>query len=1019
MIAQRHIASLIIRKSLVLTFAMFIVSLLFPIFSIAQGPHKSLIEIRDSLNTDMQTVKNQVGIASPLFAKTLNDLAKAEADLGNFDIARRFVEQALEIYQNRGDQLEYTKTLSNLSWCNSNLGRYAVADSLEQIALSYYVELVGRESPLYAKSLSNLAWCESNLGRFNKAIEYDQEALNVYSSLGISKECAKSLCNLAEYQIHSGHWEEGRDLAKKSLEIRRSVLPEGHSDIAKSLSILAWGEFMLGNYQAAFFYEQECMNIRKLIYGINHPSYANSLSNMAWYKFSVGEWDESIQYEKEALQIREETYNDQHHPEIVNSYLNLSEAEARLGNTAQALEYIKSARRLTEEAGASDPNKYAAILSDNALFESYAGNYDSAIAIEKEAIQILKRLFGSAHPAIANSLSNMAGYYSALEDYNKALSLQREALNIIVPTLGKDSEFYERILSGMADYELYLNDLDNAIPHRIEHFYLVKSILLRNFASMTSSRRKMFWKRYEELISNAVPYLAFMNPLPEMVSCSYDASLLSKGLLLQTEQELNNLIMESGDSILINKFYRITDLTRLFNEQLNLNVNERIVDIDSLKTEILNAQEQMIRKSRVYGDFTKGFAISWKDIKDNLPHNSMAIEFQEIEIAKDSTIYCALLLRQDMEVPKLIRLFDGQLMDKYINKEDIINNVNNGLFELVWSPIEPYVSDGDTIFFSPAGQLHELPLEAASDKTGVIAYNKWNLYRLSSTREVVPYIKNRRFASAVLYGGLNYDADLSSVAESLSDNNHSSNSGSAVRSLSSTRGTMDALPHTLEEVELIAEQLSSIPDLTVCKYVDNDGTEESFYALSGASPDLLHIATHGFFHTLDDLIDIRSEQDKYRFMILDDNSNYFFEDPAMTQSGITLSGANIALSGKEVPSGREDGVLTALEISFVRLDNCDLVVLSACETGLGKVGSEGVFGLQRGFKKAGAKSILMSLWDVNDEATSLLMNKFYEEFLRTGDKRRSLFNAQQYIRQCSERYSNPEFWAGWVLLDAI
>ena len=990
-----------------------------PLICYGQAPNKSLTEIRDSLFSDMQAVKSQVGLSSPLFAKTLNDLAKGEADLGNFDIAQRLVEQALGIYQNCGDKLEYTKTLSNLSWCNSNLGRYAVADSLEQIALSNYVELVGRESPLYAKSLSNLAWCESNLGRFSKAIEYDQEALDVYSVLGMEKECAKSLCNLAEYQIHSGHWEEGRDLAKKSLDIRRSVLPEGHSDIAKSLSILAWGEFMLGNYQAAFFYEQECMNIRRLIYGVNHPSYANSLSNMAWYKFSVGEWEESIQYEKEALKIREETYNDKHHPEIVNSYLNLSEAEARLGNTTQALEYIQTARRLTEEAGATDPNKYAAILSDNALFESYAGNYDSAIAIEKEAIKILTNLFGSEHPAVANSLSNMAGYYSALGDNNTALSLQKEALNIIVPTLGKDSEFYERFLSGMADYELYLNDLGNAIPHRIEHFYLVKSILLRNFASMTSSRRKMFWKRYEELISNAVPHFAVLNPTPEMVSCSYDASLLSKGLLLQTEQELNDLIIESGDTILINEFNRIADLTRLFNEQLNLNINERSVDVDSLKTEILNAQERMIRKSRVYGDFTKGFAISWKDVRDNLPPNSVAIEFQEIEIEQDSTIYCALLLRPDMEAPKLIRLFDGQQMDAYINKEDIINNVKNGLYELVWSPIEQYVSDGETIFFSPAGQLHELPLESASDKESVFAYNKWNLYRLSSTREVVSYTKNHRFDSAVLYGGLNYDADLTSGAENRTDNNHLSNSVSAVRSLSSTRGTMDALPHTREEVERISDQLSSIPDLIVCKYVDNEGTEESFYALSGASPDLLHIATHGFFYTLDDLTDIRSEQEKYRFMILDDNSNYSFEDPAMTQSGITLSGANVALSGKEVPLGREDGVLTALEISLVRLDNCDLVVLSACETGLGKVGSEGVFGLQRGFKKAGAKSILMSLWDVNDEATSLLMNKFYEEYIRTGDKQRSLYNAQQYIRHYSERYSNPEFWAGWVLLDAI
>jgi CHAT domain-containing protein len=194
-----------------------------------------------------------------------------------------------------------------------------------------------------------------------------------------------------------------------------------------------------------------------------------------------------------------------------------------------------------------------------------------------------------------------------------------------------------------------------------------------------------------------------------------------------------------------------------------------------------------------------------------------------------------------------------------------------------------------------------------------------------------------------------------------------------------------------------------------------DATETSVKVISGTKPYILHIATHGFYFT-----DTQAKRQSLLSTIGEDErrSAADLEDKALTRSGLLMAGVNV-LKDKDLPMGADDGILTAQEISRLDLRGLDLVVLSACKTGKGDITQgEGVFGLQRGFKKAGAQTLVMSLWEVADDATQILMTAFYDNLLKGESKREAFMHAQQYLRQCDNGiFNRPEYWAAFILLD--
>ena len=214
----------------------------------------------------------------------------------------------------------------------------------------------------------------------------------------------------------------------------------------------------------------------------------------------------------------------------------------------------------------------------------------------------------------------------------------------------------------------------------------------------------------------------------------------------------------------------------------------------------------------------------------------------------------------------------------------------------------------------------------------------------------------------------------------------------------------------LKEVEEISQNFNSTPRLIT----DISGTEESFKSLAGSSTDIIHLATHGFFWTDEDA----KKRDYVTFLNPNNKILQSNEDKALMRSGLFFSGANIGLKGESLPDDVEDGVLTDLELSNMNLGHVDMVVMSACESGLGETSGEGVFGLQRGFKLAGANTLLMSLWKVDDTATQMLMSNFYKNYFSGKSKQQSLKLAQLSLRNNPE-YSDPEYWAAFILLDGL
>jgi len=323
------------------------------------------------------------------------------------------------------------------------------------------------------------------------------------------------------------------------------------------------------------------------------------------------------------------------------------------------------------------------------------------------------------------------------------------------------------------------------------------------------------------------------------------------------------------------------------------------------------------------------------------------------------------------------------------------------------------------IYFSADGALlvtgiENLPFVKPVVRDGVIeSYfsiaDIFDVHRLSSTRELVTRQNIKQGQDAVIYGGLTYDMSTRDMVVDM-------NNYPAVRkrdivfvendcNTRAERAAIAKIPY-LEGTRIEADSITSIINesqdshISAKSYIANEGTEASFKDLSGKQKKIIHIATHGFYHNKA-------------------NQNYNnLKDNPLLRSGLFFSGADNAYNGVYIPEGLEDGILTAQEISTLDLQGTDLVVLSACETAQGDISSDGVFGLQRGFKMASAGGSLMSLWKVDDDATQVLMTEFYRHWMSGKSKHEALKIAKNIVRS-HKKWESPLYWAAFILLDGI
>ena len=641
---------------------------------------------------------------------------------------------------------------------------------------------------------------------------------------------------------------------------------------------------------------------------------------------------------------------------------------------------------------------YVTLLSNSSVVYSDLGYFSEAVRTIKESIAVSEE-YGLKEPLPYNNMGTLYLYRSkfqqSVEWFLKSYELCKTPYESDEIGMNTALGLY---LSKDSTVSNFCSDISKKMRKNIQDM----------FAFMSGEERSIYWKHYENYLPmlNLIIYeSADLNTFATI----YDNILETKGLLLRSTNNIRDAILNSENKDDVADYAKIGQLKQqLLNEkdnELRTSIKNEIEVIDKRLTQHVNA----------YADFASSKAIQWRDVRDVLSNDEVAIEFYNIPVVwgldsiqtmNGEPRYCAVILRNDYEYPHIIALCKESQLEE-LEKEDLYET--DSIYNLVWKPLEEELKGVRNIYFAADRELHKIGIEYAPMPNGGIIGDKYNLYRLSSTRVLAENRAEKRSENAVLYGGLRYDIEKEElIAESRSGDYHPTTTSRAF-SADNTRYGVKYLPGTLEEVKEISQNFNISPKLVT----DISGTEESFKSLAGSHIDIIHLATHGFFWNEDD-----AKKRNYVTFLNNTKNLRSDEDKALTRSGLFFSGANLGLRGESLPNDVEDGVLTALELSNMNLGHVDMVVMSACESGLGETSGEGVFGLQRGFKLAGANTLLMSLWKVDDTATQILMSNFYKNYLSGKTKQESLKLAQQSLRNNSE-YTAPEYWAAFILLDAL
>ena len=365
--------------------------------------------------------------------------------------------------------------------------------------------------------------------------------------------------------------------------------------------------------------------------------------------------------------------------------------------------------------------------------------------------------------------------------------------------------------------------------------------------------------------------------------------------------------------------------------------------------------------------------------------------------------YVAYIIRGEQEYPLLVKCFNQNQLDSLLNGDAKYNLYNYELHKdcatkLLWGPLSSHIERGSTIYYVPSGIIHEIALESLPLADGSLLGQHYNFIRLSSAREIEKFqTSNLVPKTAALYGGLKYNLSPQTLEEESKMYDKTELSW-IYRSEYGKEGFKD-LSKSQVEIQKIAQTLSE-NGYKVKSYSGVKGNAESFIAMSGKSPSILHVATHGFYYTPD-------EADKYDYL-----NGY---SDAMSLSGLVFSGGNAAWLGKEIPSGVLGGILTARDIANLDFKGTDLVMLSACKTAQGNVTAEGLYGLQRAFKKAGAGTLILTLWKVRDPVAESFATTFYKELMnQEGNKRQAFEKTKDIIR---EKFKDSFDWACFVMVD--
>ncbi|WP_374362952.1 tetratricopeptide repeat protein [Cloacibacterium sp.] len=943
---------------------------------------KNSIFFRENV-TKLQEIK--YGTNDQKYLNSLNNLAYLYNIDGKYEEAEILYLKVLEIRKiTLGEKhQDYALSLSNLAELYDDEGKYSIAEPLHIKSLEIRKEIFGEKSSEYLISLNNLANCYNLQGKYLGAEPLFEKVLKIRKeTIGEDNlDFTISLNNLAVLYGNQGKYSQAEPLYIQALEIRKKLLGEQHPDYAISLNNLANLYDKKGQYSKAKPLYVEATEIRKEILGKKHPEYADSLNNLAGLYQEQGNYSEAEELYKEVLEIRKDVLGEKH-PDYATSLDILAGLYRDQEKYADAEPLFLKALEIRKEIlGVKNPD-YAISINNLALMYELQDKHSKAEPLFLKSLEIRKEILGENHPDYISNLFELANFYRIIESNEKAADYFEQFMN----------SNHKRMIEDI--YSLSEKDLINYID-------VNRTMLLSPLSFLND----------------------FPTSYPETNNYCFENELLVKNLSLRNHQLVQKMIQKTGNKVLQDKYEQfITNKIKIskLNEMV---IKNRKSDSEILFSENEKLEKELIKESTTFFEYKKLMSFKWTDLKVKLKSDEVTIDLVSFKYHKTNILYAVFVIKKDSKFPQFIPLFEEKqlntILEQNKNLSDRskidINYQEKALSNLLLKPLENELKGISTIYLSLSGLTHQINVAALPVNENQTFGQKYKIHILNSPSELIDYtatsFDKKEKLDFILYGGIDYDKKINISSQSMSTDRNLIHVDEEIMALQTRSGisSFGYLLGTKNEIQNI-RTLANKSNLNAIIFEDKNATEESIKQLDGrATPFVLHLATHGFFFP-DPVIE--SSNDKLFF---EGKSKIFkSSDDPMMRSGLVFSGANKSWGKSNENQSEDDGILTANEISNLDLSACQLVVLSACETGLGEVkGSEGVFGLQRAFKMAGVKNIIMSLWKVPDTQTAELFNIFYSECFAGKTIHEAFKIAQSKMK---EKYS-PYYWAGFVLLE--
>lgn len=949
---------------------------------------------------------------------------------GDIERARVMAEESLDL--SSSGSTEFFNAANNLILCYSRMGKTENAKKLSAKILKRSKTMQKKDVLRYAQLLATQSMRNAHDGDFDAAIALNDECMEIYTEqqADATSEYARLLMNTANYYSHKENYNKTIELLEKAKDILLQTDGEQSLDYIKCISELSSAYNSVGNLEKANDYVGiiQSAAIENDQNSNGSLAKAQSLMKQASVFAGVGNYKNAVAIAESAVNMLMQ-YNDT--VQIASMLNTLSAYYSGVGNQEKAIATSRKSLELYSTLQ-GHKNDEALGLGNIARYSYIAHDYDKALEYGKSAVEKYRMNGDSLSTFYAKALGNYAIYCQAHGDLQSAVKHSKEALQIQSSVQGTQHPDNVVTLYNLASFYDLQGNVDSMQTYYGKALKLQTEVVRRNFSHLSTAGREMFWSTKKNVFNVASTYAYMRNTNDSLLSYAYNSCLMTKGILLNSEIDFRETLMRSGNTALLEKYNRLGEMVKrqeaLFQKENNSG------ETDRLQQQIVRLEREIMRESKLFGDFTDNMSITVERISSSMKPDEAAVELFDVPTA-NGHVYYALIMRCGWKAPRYAFLFsdnylnqithEGLSFHQLLKKKDGVDYIfgNPEVGSMVWNNIIKEMGEGvKDIYFSPTGLFYQWGIEYLCCDKGERINEKYGIHRVSSTKVLAQRKEAMPMTSAVVYGGIDYNIPVEVMKEvkdgvlvnyapvvvSSTDSISVLNDSEDVtfEKLSATRGSLDYLPFTSEEADSIAEQLMS-KGLDVKLYKEEQAIEESFKSLSGKTTSVLHIATHGFA-----LGENASSRNELALILGASNAE---RDMTLNYSGLLFAGANNILSGKKIPQGLDNGILTAKEISMMDLRNLDLVVLSACQTGLGDIKEDGVFGLQRGFKKAGAHTILMSLWSVNDRATQLMMTSFYAN-LQNGMERNEAFRmAQQHVRDSG--FSDPYYWASFILLD--